>query len=369
LENESSRENSVQEKPPQEPLMSLETIRNIVIFIIILGVLVFVHELGHFIAALLARVKIKEFGFGLPPRLRRIASWRDTEITLNWLPLGGFVRPEGEFDPDIPEGLAASSPWARLGIFAAGPLANLIIGLCLLVLGFMAGWPDQVKVVDVFTVSPAEIAGLQSHDVITQVNGSPVHNTTELRDLIYENKGHPITFSIQRNGELSTITLTPRNTWPEGEGPAGFVTSGVIIKYKLPTALRRGVEQMIALVQETAHLTIRLARGQIPSGEARITGPVGLKQVSDQAVANAIQWDEWFPLLYLGAWMSTAIGLTNLLPLPALDGGRALFVGIEIFRGKRISIKVEKAIHAAGVVVLLILFAALTLNDIRHPFA
>jgi regulator of sigma E protease len=233
----------------------------------------------------------------------------------------------------------------------------------------MAGWPDQVKVLDVFTGSPAEIAGLQSYDVITQVNGSTVHNTTELRDLIYENKGQPITFNIQQNGTLSTITLTPRDAWPEGEGPAGFITSGVIVKYKLPTALRRAVEQMIALVQETTRLTIRLARGQMTSGEARITGPVGLKQVSDQALANAIQWNEWFPLLYLGAWMSTAIGLTNLLPLPALDGGRALFVGIEIFRGKRISMKVEKAIHAAGVVVLLVLLAVLTLNDILHPFA
>ena len=349
--------------------MSLEAIRNVVIFVIILGALVIFHELGHFIAALLTRVKIKEFGFGLPPRLGRITRWRGTEITLNWLPLGGFVRPEGEFDPTIPDGLAASSPWARLGMFTAGPITNLLVGLCLLVFGFMAGWPDQVKVLDVFTGSPAESAGLQSDDVITQVNGSPVYNTTELRNLIHENKGRSITINILRNSKLSTITLTPRSEWPVGEGPAGFLTSGVIVKYKIPTAFRRAVEQMIALVQETTLLTVRLARGQMTSGEARITGPVGLKQVSDQAVANAIQWNEWFPLLYLGAWMSLAIGLTNLLPLPALDGGRALFVGIELLRGKRISIKVEKAIHAAGVIVLLILFVALTLNDILHPFA
>jgi regulator of sigma E protease len=368
LENEINSDQSSNEYPPQEPLMFVESIRNIVIFIIILGILVFVHEMGHFIVALLARVKIKEFGFGLPPRMRRITSWRNTEITLNWLPLGGFVRPDGEFDSTIPGGLAASSPWARLGIFAAGPIANLIIGLCLLVIGFMAGWPDQVKVVDVSTASPAELGGLHSDDVITQIDGSPVHNTTEVRDLIYKNKGQPLTFEIDRNGELSTITLTPREEWPEGQGPAGFVTSGVIVKYKLPAAFRRAAEQLIALVQKTTHLTIRLARGQMTSGEARITGPVGLKQVSDQAVVNAIRWNEWFPLLYLGAWMSTAIGLTNLLPLPALDGGRALFVGIEIFRGKPISVKVEKAIHAAGVVLLLILFVALTLNDILHPF-
>lgn len=349
--------------------MSVESIRNVVIFIILLGFLVFVHELGHFIAALIARVKIKEFGFGLPPRLRRIGSWRDTEITLNWLPLGGFVRPEGEFDPTIPSGLTASSPWAQLGIFAAGPVANLIIGLCLLVLGFMAGWPDQVKVVDVSTGSPAEIAGLQPNDLITKVMGSPLHNTTELRDLVYENRGQAISFEIDRNGERSFITITPREAWPEGQGPAGFVTSGVIVKHKLPKALQRAIEQMIALIRETTHLTLVLARGQMNSGEARITGPVGLKQVSDRAVANAIQWNEWFPILYLGAWMSTAIGLTNLLPLPALDGGRALFVGIEIFRGKRISMEVEKAIHATGVVLLLFLFVALTLNDILHPFA
>jgi regulator of sigma E protease len=349
--------------------MSLEAIRNVLVFIVILGVLIFIHELGHFIAALLSRVKIKEFGFGLPPRLWKITSWRDTEITLNWFPFGGFVRPEGEYDPTVPEGLAASSPWKRLGVFAAGPIANLLIGLCLLTVGFMVGWPDQIKVLEVFNGSPAEMAGLKSQDVIVLANGSQVHNTTELRDLIYENKGQPIDFDIHRNGDLSTITITPRDEWPEGEGPAGFLTTGVIVKYNLPTSLRRAVEQMIALVQETTHLTIRLARGQMSSGEARITGPVGLKQISDQAVANAVQWNEWFPILYLGAWMSTAIGLTNLLPLPALDGGRALFVGIEILRGKRISMKVEKAIHAAGVLALLTLLAVLTLNDILHPLA
>ncbi|HEY42574.1 MAG TPA: site-2 protease family protein [Anaerolineae bacterium] len=349
--------------------MSLEAIRNVLVFVITLGALVFVHELGHFIAARMSHVKIKEFGFGLPPRVLRITRWRETEITLNWLPLGGFVRLEGEFDPSIPGGLAASSPWKRLGIFASGPIANFLIGLCLLAAGFMAGWPDQVKVVDVFAGSPAKIAGLQPQDVIVQVNDTLVHNTTELRNLIYENRGQSITFNIHRDGDLSTITLTPRNEWPEGEGPAGFLTTGIIVKYNLPTAVRRAVEQMIALVQETTNLTIRLASGQMTSGEARITGPVGLKQVSDQAVANAVQWNEWFPILYLGAWLSTAIGLTNLLPLPALDGGRALFVGIEILRGRRISIKVEKAIHAAGVVALLVLLSILTLNDILHPFA
>jgi regulator of sigma E protease len=349
--------------------MSLEAIRNVLVFVIILGALVFVHELGHFIAARMSRVKIKEFGFGLPPRLWKITRWRDTEITLNWLPFGGFVRPEGEYDPTVPEGLAASSPWKRLGVFAAGPVVNLLIGLCLLAVGFMAGWPDRVEVVDVFAGSPAEIAGLQPQDVIVQVNDTVVHNTTELRNLIYENRGQSISFDIQRNAELSTITLTPRDEWPEGEGPAGFLTTGVIVKHKLPTAVRRAVEQMIALVQETTNLTIRLASGQMTSGEARITGPVGLKQVSDQAVANAVQWNEWFPILYLGAWMSTAIGLTNLLPLPALDGGRALFVGIEILRRRRISMKVEKAIHAAGVLALLVLLAVLTLNDILHPLA
>jgi regulator of sigma E protease len=349
--------------------MSIEAIRNVLIFVVILGVLIFIHELGHFIAALLSRVRIKELGFGLPPRLWKITSWRDTEITLNWLPLGGFVRPEGEFDSTITGGLAASSPWNRLGVFAAGPIANLLIGLCLLAVGFMTGWPDQVKVLEVLNGSPAEIAGLQTQDVIVMADGFQIHNTTELRDLIYENKGQSIAFDIYRGGTLSTITLTPRDEWPEGEGPAGFVTTGVIVKYALPTAVCRAVEQMIALVQETTHLTIRLARGQMTSGEARITGPVGLKQVSDLAVANAVQWNEWFPILYLGAWLSTALGLTNILPLPALDGGRAFFVGMEIFRGKRISMKVEKAIHAAGVVVLLILLTVLTVNDILHPFA
>jgi regulator of sigma E protease len=222
--------------------------------------------------------------------------------------------------------------------------------------------------VGVFEGSPAEFAGLQVDDVIHQIDGKPVHNTTDMRDLIYENKGRPISIDLQRNGYLTTLSLTPREQWPEGEGPAGFMTSGIIISYTLPKALHRAIDQMFAFIGETIRQIGLLASGQVSSGEARITGPLGLKQISDQALANAIQWHEWFPLLYLGAWLSTAIGLTNLLPLPALDGGRALFALIELFQGKRISTKIEKAIHAGGMILLLICFAALTLNDILHPF-
>ncbi|MCK4960974.1 MAG: site-2 protease family protein, partial [Anaerolineales bacterium] len=347
----------------------MEAIRNLLVFILILGSLIFMHEAGHFIAAMLFRVKIKEFGIGIPPRLWRIGSWRDTEITLNWLPLGGFVRPEGEFDPTHPEGLAASSPWIRLGFFFAGPFANLLIGFLLLVAGFTIGWPDQVGVTGVSAGSPAEAAGLLPNDVVLQVDDTFIHDTIELSEYIYSHTGQQVVLDVQRGGEHLSIPLIPRTEWPENEGAAGFFTTSVIVRYPLPSALRRAIDQMLVMVQETVHQIIRLARGQASSDEVRITGPIGLKTVSDMAVENALDYREWFPVLYLIAWVSTALGLTNLLPLPALDGGRALFIGIEIVRGKPVSMKIEKIIHAAGLIALLILLAVLTVNDILNPYS
>jgi regulator of sigma E protease len=351
----------------RENKMTIDAIRNFLFFILVLGSLVLVHELGHFLAALLARVRIKEFGLGLPPRLVQLTKWRETEITLNWLPLGGFVRPEGEFDPTVPDGLAACSPWRRLGVFAAGPIANLLLGLCLLATGFMVGWPDQVSVVDVFNDSPAEAAGLRPEDIILFAQGQPVHNTVELHDLIHANLGTSFSIAVLRGEERTTLTFIPRNKWPEGEGPAGFITTAGIIRYSPGKSIQRAFEQSIVLVNETISLTVQLASHQISQTEARISGPVGLKQISDQAINNAVNFGESFPVLYLGAWLSIALGLTNLLPLPALDGGRALFVGVELVLSKRINPQVEKWVHAIGMVALLCLFILLTINDVRNP--
>src|SRR5512135_3581687 len=143
--------------------MSL-SILSLLIFIAVFAGVVFIHEFGHFLVSRLLRVEVEEFGFGLPPRALRLFHWKGTDFTLNWLPIGGFVRPKGENDPNVPGGLAAASPWTRLAVLFAGPTMNLLLGVVVFsLLFFQMGVPDysKVQIGDVLSGSPAAQAGLQ----------------------------------------------------------------------------------------------------------------------------------------------------------------------------------------------------------------
>jgi regulator of sigma E protease len=347
--------------------MATDTLRNLLFFIGLLGGVVFVHELGHLVAALMCRVRIDEVGLGLPPRVCRLGKLGSISFTLNALPLGGFVRPAGEFDADVQEGLAAAGPASRLAILSAGAAANLFLALSLLTAGFATGWPDQVEVTSISPGSPAETAGLLPGDILVHADEQPVHNAGELRDLLASSPGVPVTLEFERRSILETTTLTPRVSPPSGEGPAGFASRGVVVTYALPTALRRGVEEIAKLVQRTAGLFADLVRREPLPSDVRLTGPLGMKQASDKALENAVAWDEPFPVIYVAAWLSTMLGLTNMLPLPALDGGRLVFVLVEVLRRRRISDQVEKWVHAAGMAGILLLLFVLTVQDVLQP--
>lgn len=342
-------------------------IRNLLIFVTTLGGLIFIHELGHLIAALLGGVKVQEIGWGLPPRLRRITSIRGTEVTLNWIPLGGFVRLKGEFDAGAPDSLLSRPPLIRLAIFLAGPLSNLLIGYLLLTLTFMVGWPDRVRILDVNDPSPAYSAGLRAGDIVLSANQARVTENTHLRDAIYASLGEPMTLEVLRGEVTFTASFAPRQTWPEGQGPAGFTSSMEVVQYPLSSALRNAAKRMLLQIQEFAFLPARLLQGQIQPDQVRFASPLGLKQISDQVVENALFWEASFPLLNWAAILSIALGITNLLPLPALDGGRILFVLVEILRGKAISVKLEKIVHATGMLALFGLMFALLIRDIIEP--
>jgi regulator of sigma E protease len=343
------------------------TLLSLAIFLLLVGSAILVHELGHFLAAKAARVRVEELGLGLPPRVKRLGTWRGTEITLNWIPLGGFVRPAGEFDDSVPGGLAASPAVFRIGVLLAGSVANLLLALCLLTGGMAAGWPDLVEVSAVMPGSPAEAGGMQIGDVVLVAQGQEIHDTGELRDLIYDHVGRPLTLDLLRGDQSASLELTLRTSWPEGEGPAGFMTRFRIVRYPLPRAAARGASQLAGLIGSTAQLTARLLAGEGQADTVRLSGPLGLKQLSDQAVDTALDIGEGFPILYIGAWISVALALTNLLPLPALDGGRVMFVVLGLLRGRRINAKVEKLVHAVGMVGLLALLLALTARDIVDP--
>jgi regulator of sigma E protease len=343
------------------------TLMSLAIFLLLIGSAIVIHELGHFLAARGARVRIVELGIGLPPRIKTLGNWRGTAITLNWIPLGAFVRPAGEFDPSVAGGLAASLPLARIAVLLAGSGANFLLAFALLTAGMVTGWPDQVEVTEIMAGSPAEIAGVLPGDVVESAEDIEIHDTGELRDLIYDHISEPITLSLLRGDRASVIELTPRASWPEGEGPAGFMTKFRIARYPLPRAAARGAAQLAGLIRSTAQLSARLLLGEGEADSVRLSGPLGLKQLSDQAVDTALEIGEGFPILYIGAWISVALALTNLLPLPALDGGRVLFVVLGLLWGRQIDAKVEKLFHAAGMVGLLALLLALTARDIVDP--
>ena len=340
---------------------------NLIIFLLILGTAVFIHELGHFMIAVRLGVRVEEFGFGLPPKMLTLGHWRGTAITLNWIPIGGFVRPEGEFDPEQPTGLAASLPRTRFAVLLAGAISNLLFAFVLLTGAFMIGGPaeGQIRVMDVSPVSPAEEAGLMPGDVIVRVGGEPATTAANLRAVIKSNAGQAMMIGVLRDGQTVEVQFTPRAEWPSGEGPAGFTTRVEIVHYGFFESVGRSAKVVWTILRDTI---LTLARTITGSGGAfRIVGPLGLKQASDWTVKQAAQWEALYPVLYLAGLINVGLGFTNLLPLPALDGGRIAFVLVEVLRGKRLSWKVERWVHGAGAIALIVSMIVLSVFDVLNP--
>ena len=345
----------------------LETLRNLIAFVLVLGGLIFFHELGHFIVSIKLGVKIKEFGIGFPPRLLILGKWNKTIFTLNAIPLGGFVRPAGEDDPAVKDGLAAARPMHRLAILAAGSVTNLLLGILVLTFGFTSGWPDRVSIVEVASESPAASIGLQTGDIILSANDQDVHLPAELAAVTYDNLGQPILLEIDRQGKIMEMTVIPRRSWPENQGPIGVSLSWQIIDYPIHKAAARAVQEAALQIKEIVQLPVQLITSQIQPSEVRLISPIGLKAINDHAVDAAVELGELFPILQLLAFVSLALAVTNLMPLPALDGGRILFVLVEIIRGRRISPEKEGLVHFMGMTMLLGLMAVLVVQDLIDP--
>jgi len=345
----------------------VDTFYKLTFFVLMLGGLIISHELGHYIAATLLGIRVREFGLGLPPRLLKLGEWRGTLFSLNAVPLGGFVRPEGEFDPAVPNGLAAAAPWKRIVVFAAGPLVNVVVGFMVLIVGFMVGWPDRVRVIDVMPDSPAAQAGLRFEDVLVKVNEVEIHDPRDWSDAAYANLGQAMRVEVERGGAPLVFTLTPDTTWSPTQRPTGLSVVREMVQYPFFTAVQRAVERVMLQLRETVALPVRAITQQLKPNEARLTGLLGLKQVSDRIVENAVQGQILYPVLNLIALISVALGFTNLLPIAALDGGRIAFAVLEIVRGKPFNARYEKMIHAAGMVAILSLMVVLIVQDYLHP--
>lgn len=488
-------------------------------FGIILVPLIFFHELGHFIMAKLVGITVLEFGIGFPPRAALLFKRGDTEYTLNWLPLGGFVRPLGEdlvapLDEEkteterqkyiatrsdgssekISHGVAVSDVSAsrRLLFFAGGAMFNIALAILLFGGAAMVGQPvidhtdiavgslawdspllqagirpgDIIRAVDDQTVGytqdspirftqdvtdyllahpgeaitltveradekqdivvtipkdrqdtgaklidggdviilevdqggPAQTAGMQEGDIVvaghsesryptasygTVYSGDPeapktralddhrLYTSTGLSRVIHNAIGSLITLTVKRDGTKHQLTMHTRANPPEGEGPTGIVLTTdypTTIAYAGPLeAMRYGVEQTLFMAKEVLQAPVRIIRGELSGEAARPLSIVGISQIGSQFIEQSFDVQTPAPALDYAAIISIALGVTNLLPIPALDGGRILFTIIEIIRGKRMDPARESMIHMIGLMALMALMVIMIFADILDP--
>jgi regulator of sigma E protease len=361
------------------------SIISLVIFAAVLVGSIFIHEFGHFVASRLLKVEVEEFGFGLPPRIVKLFRWKGTDFTLNWLPFGGFVRPKGENDPSIEGGLAAASPWTRLGVLVAGPSMNLLVAVVVFSLIFLnIGVPDynQVQIGAVLPSSPASDAGIRANDIVASVNGVAVTDSSQLHDLIYANLDKPVQLGLRRGAETVTVTALPSSSRPADQGALGISMGPAMVKPRSAlTAVRYGAIAVGAQVRALVSLPAMLLRGQLTPEEGRVIGFKGIYDMFGQAVSRDIQSREatsssssaastetptYFTLQLIGI-LSVSLGVLNLFPFPALDGGRILFVLPELVLRRRIPASWENTINAAGMLVLLAFMVYVNVMDFINP--
>ncbi len=351
------------------------------VFLAVLSVVVLIHEGGHFLTARLFDIKVEEFGFGLPPRLVRLFKKGETEYTLNWLPIGGFVKLYGE--NGLQEGVEdkrafGSKPiWQRVVVLTAGVIGNFLLAVVLFgVVYSVLGIPtavDGAAVSEVVDGSPAAAAGIEEGMIIKEIvvegESMDVNDVPELITQIENYKGEEIGLRVEKNGESRVIKLTPRENPPEGEGSLGVViTDSQLKEYPLWQMPFRGVwvgfKEALAwgaeIVLGLKDVFIRLVTGQGIDAE-EVAGPVGIYQVTGQVSKMGI-----WPLLQFIGVFSVNLAILNMIPFPALDGGRVLLLGVEKIRGKKMEVRVEQWINALGMMILLGLMAAVTLNDVAR---
>lgn len=436
---------------------------------LVFGGMIFLHELGHYLAARLFKIEVEEFGFGIPPRLWRF--WRapgslkvghhtiqipanfdlpvdvneleqrpadlvlerkgealvlkslalcqaeseryvlaspnltesldgalrlsgmvrelrlGTEFTFNWLPLGGFVRPKGEGDPEVRGGLAAANPWQRLVVLFAGPAMNLLTAVvvtAIIIAQMGVAVPGKVLIEDVSPDSPAQAAGIQPQDVIVSIAGKPVTSMEEARAMIRASLDQPLEMTFQREGQPVTLTATPLSSRSPEQGALGVGLSYPRREATLLEAVSGGFTYTGIQAITILYIPIGLIQGAIAPEEARLVGLKGIYDFFGQAVERDTESRQVVAesssgapvsassqptnyVLSLVAMLSISLGVMNLLPIPALDGGRILFTLPEIIFRRRIPPRLENVINGVAFLLLIGLMLFVNLLDFINP--
>jgi regulator of sigma E protease len=341
----------------------------ILVFVFILGLLIFVHEWGHFLVARASGIKVLEFAFGFPPRL---FSWKrgETEYALNLLPIGGYVRLLGEDGKSSdPRAFNRQSVLKRLGVVIAGVGMNLILAVLVFWIGFMIGMvpvvskpadlggsqAPQLFVTGVVADSAAVKIGLEQFDIILGHG-----NSDDLRAFTSSHAGQTVSIEILRDGEKLTKEVT---LGTDPSAPLGVYTQQVTkVKLGVFAALKAAVIETGKTIGATFRFLTDFFQGLVRRGEVAegVTGPIGIFQITAQTIQLGFTY-----ILQLLGILSVNLALLNILPIPALDGGRGLFIALEgLVRRKVVREEIEGVIHAIGFVLLLALIALITYRDI-----
>lgn len=371
----------------------MDVIGTVAAFIAILVVLVLVHELGHYITAKASGITVEEFGIGFPPRIASI-TWHGTRYSLNWIPLGGFVRMLGEDgdielkrlregglnDAEIEHAMAGAfnrKPiWVRIGVLVAGVAMNFLLAGA--AFAWAAAMPQPVSlgplhVLEIQANSPAEDV-LQVDDVITAADGRTFDQSRDLTSYVSSRAGEPVTLTIVRAGETITVTVTPRELTDEqirqgvgaigfswqadevGEGPplAANPIEAVVVGYS--TALQAAVEIPGGLAGAVGGLI-----GLNPDGAGDARGPIGIAQITGEVIDAGL-----LAVVQFVGILSINLAILNVLPFPPLDGGRVAVVLVEAVRQRRLPAEREALIYLTGFALLIALVILISIQDIQR---
>lgn len=368
----------------------------IIAFLLVLSVLVFAHELGHFMMARKFGVKAEEFGFGFPPRAygfykNNQGKWRHifggkeitdcpgTVYSINWLPLGGFVKIKGENgdNENEPDSFASRSVGQRAIMLSAGVVMNVILAMVLIIAGFMVGLPQsldgkvdpraqitdrKIQIVRVIKGSPAELADLKIGDTIVGVDNNNFYEFEELQSYVDANIGKQLNYKIKRGQELISKQITPRLMSETKKGGIGIALSETgTVSYPWYLAVWQGFITTFILIWEIIMAFYQLVRGIIVGQgvSADLAGPVGIATITGQVVRMGFIY-----LMQFTALLSINLAVINFFPFPALDGGRVLFLIVEKIKRGPVKKELEGLIHNIGFILLMVLIVVVTFRDV-----
>ncbi|HPT08614.1 MAG TPA: RIP metalloprotease RseP [bacterium] len=372
----------------------------IIVFVLVLSLLVFVHEFGHYFSARRLGVKSEEFGFGFPPRIfgiyknkegkwtkvwgnKKVEDNSDTIYSINSIIVGGFVKIKGQDgeDKEMSDSFSSKKIWKRAVILASGVFMNIVLAWVIISAGFMIGFPQsvdldnlpagakvknsQVKIAQVLNDSPALEAGLKSSDVIVGIEGQTVRSSDDVVKFIEEDQDNNILLTINRSNEIKEFNIVPKVQDGDKKIIGIAFSDTATISYTWYQSLWEGVKMTGQLLWAIVYAFYDLIRNLIigQGATVEVAGPIGIADLTGQMVQMGFIY-----LLQFTALLSLNLAIINILPFPALDGGRLLFLLIEKIKGKPVKQEVEAVFHNIGFILLMALVVWVTFKDIINIF-